>query len=331
MRGYIYDQAQGLNSLRNEFDPELMKSFKNWQHATLNFIKPLLASIENLNVYTHNKDVSKKKKEKIVRTEPFEQSQYDDEFLANFQKNLFTSQCFENSEELQVRAHHSNTYFRAGVLKPLMIPQSPNLSKIVNYSGSPMSPTSPASTFSDSDFINSWFSTDELSDSPYMTPNHSERLYNRGRRDSSDNPFHFDVKSRVKKGLAEQFNSIDLNSNGSGTSSEGQDGSVVDLNGIVECTDKLNEMYENEGHKIIYLIREISKLQLVDDFAVAINMIIFSIKVGKYGKLADIVGEFKILVQHVKSMMKNADDNKKCSLKAFVNAVESVLNRKAFE
>lgn len=284
-----------------------------------------------LNIHTLNKDHSKKKAERVYRTEPFEHKHYDEEFLENFQKDLFTPRCVENSEEIQLRNHHTNSYFRAGVLKPLMMPNGHS------SPFSPMSPMTPESTYTglnDSDLLNSWFSNDHLNESPIVSSANSERLYNRGRASlpgtpyegKDKNPFNFDVKPspRAKKGLISQFNSMEL---------QQKDGPCVsiDIDSLLENQEHLNDMYQGDAVKIIYLIREISKLPNVDDFALSINMMISSIKVGKYGKLADILGELKILVQQAKSLMKNADDTKKMSLKVFVSGLEGVMNRKAFE
>lgn len=348
MRGYIYDSSRELDGLRDEFDPEFISSFLEWQTATLKMIRPLISTIDMLNVHTQNKDASKKKKEKVMRSEPFEQKQYEEDFLEEFQKNLFTPQCVVNSEEIQLRNHHTNSYFRAGVLKPLMMPNGAPASPAPPPQSSPFSPysiTSPmtsessysASTFNDSDYLNTWFGNDDMNDKSPMVSAHtphtpSERLYNRGRgtpmsaRDSNDkNPFDFNVRpTRAKKGLVEQFNSMDFKNNDI-------DGMNIDIQTLLDNQEQVFKMYQGETDKIIYLLREIAKLPHVDDFALSINMMISSIKTGKYGKLADILGELKILIQHAKSLMKNAEDTKKAALKVFVSGLEGVMNRKAFD
>lgn len=336
MRGYIYDASTGLNPMRAEFDPDFIENFLEWQAATLKFMKPLVTTVDNLNVFTHNKDASKKKKEKCARPPPGHK-EYDAEFLENFQKQLFTPQCLDNSEELQLRTHHTKAYFRAGIMKPLMMPQNGG-----NMSSSVTSPMSPASQSScESDIMKSWFSNDDLQGSPIVKTPNSERLYNRGRLSltpetpnshsshSKENPFTFDVKSRVKKGLVDQFNSMELKS--SEKEEDAAERMKIDLNDILEMEEELTKMYRGDASKIIYLLREISKLPHVEDCAFWINMMISKIKVGKYGKIADILCEFKMLVQQAKSLMKNASESKKLLLKVFVSGLESVLGRKAFE
>jgi hypothetical protein len=216
---------------------------------------------------------------------------------------------------------------------PVVTPQSSPFSPI--SMSSPMTPESTYSNaFNDSDYVNSWFSSEDLSDySPMVASSNGDRLYNRGRlntplssRDVKDkNPFNFEVKNtRAKKGLVDQFNSMDFK-NGE------MEGMSIDIQSIVENQDQIFKLYQNETDKIIYLLKEIAKLPHVDDFALSINMMISSIKTGKYGKLADILGELKILIQHAKSLMKNAEDSKKMTLKIFVSGLEGVMNRKAFE
>lgn len=346
MRGYIYDSARELDHLRDNFDPELMNSFLEWQTATLKMVRPLINSVDMLNTYTQNKDISKKKKDKVAREEPLKEQHYEDEFLEDFQKTLFTPQCVANSEEIQLRNHHTNSYFRAGVLKPLMMPpngvSTPKTPFSPMSNDSPMSPESVytnSSSLNDSDLVNSLFSSEEMNDcSPMASSVNSERLYNRGRGSlpstplnsgeiKEKNPFHFQVKAtRAKKGLAEQFNSMELKNGGNDS-----DGLNIDIESILDNQEHLHMMYQGDALKIIYLLREIRKLPHVDDFALSINMMISSIKTGKYGKLADILGELKILIQHAKSLMKNADETKKISLKVFVGGLEGVMNRKAFE
>lgn len=332
IRGYIYDGSSGLNPLRAEYDPEFVESFLEWQASTLKFMKPLMATVDNLNVFTQNKDASKKKKEKTPRTQS-EPKQYDAEFLEKFQKELFTPQCLNNSEEVQLRTHHTNAYFRAGIMKPLMIPNNNNGTLSPAITTSPMSPASSC----ESDILKSWFSVEDLngSRSPIIKTPNSDRLYNRGRLglspdtpQSKENPFTFEVKSRAKKGLVEQFNSMELKSS---ESEEEADCVTIDLTEINEMQEEMTKMYKNEGLKIIYLLREIAKLPHADECAFWINMMISKIKVGQYGKIADILCEFKMLAQQAKSLMKNASESKKLKLKAFVTGLESVLGRKAFE
>lgn len=328
MRGYIYDSSQGLNPMREEFDPDFVESYLEWQASTLKFMKPLVATVDNLNVLSQNKDASKKKKERSPRPDT-EIKQYDAEFLEKFQRDLFTPKCLDNSEELQLRTHQTNAYFRAGIMKPLMMPNNGSSSPSI---ASPMSPVSSC----ESDILKSWFSVEDLQGSPIIkTPQSTERLYNRGRfgltpetPNSKENPFNFDVKSRAKKGLVDQFNSMELKSS---ESDEDSDRMKIDLNDILEMEDELTKMYRNDASKIIYLLSEITKLPHVENCAFWINMMISKIKIGQYGKIADILCEFKILVQQAKSMMKNASESKKLSLKVFVSGLESVLCRKAFE
>ena len=137
------------------------------------------------------------------------------------------------------------------------------------------------------------------------------------------NPFSFEFKNAcAKKGLTDQFNTMNVDE---------MTGMNIDVESLFENQEKLKLMYQNDAVKICYLFREISKLPHVDDFALSINMIISSIKIGKFGKLADILGELKILMMHAKSLMKNADDTKKLALKNFVAGLDGVINRKAFE
>lgn len=339
IRGYIYDNTRELDALRDEFDPDFIPNFLEWQQSTLKMIRPLINTIDLLNIHTQNKDSSKKKKEKVIPTELVEHKQYDKEFLEEFQKNLFTPQCVPNSEEIQLRNHHSNAYFRAGILKPIMLPKGSPATQQLAFSSMTNSPLTPeslysSSTYTDSEYLNSWFSNEDLNNlSPMVAENNQCRLYNRGRistpvsglANSDKNPFDFDVKpSRAKKGLVEQFNSMELKNGFS-------EDMNIDVQSLLDNQDELFKMYHADIDKIIYLLREIGKLPHVDDFALSINMMISSIKTGKFGKLADILGELKILIQHAKSLMKNAEEDKKTALKVFVSGLEGIINRKAFE
>jgi hypothetical protein len=225
LRGYVYDQTEGLNSLRSEFDPEFMDSFCEWQAATLKMTKSLMRSIEKLNVSVQMKSGVERIPQNSVFKRNDGASTYSEEFLETFQRTLFTPKCAPNSEEIQLRNHHSRAYFRAGVLKPLMID---------NNGGGSFQVPSPGSTYADSatmtpsptaDELFSWWATSpaEMQSSPGMQPIGSgsgmtERLYNRGKNSpmtpetsSNVNPFDFSVPSHAKKTLLDQFNSIDIN------------------------------------------------------------------------------------------------------------------------
>lgn len=338
MRGYIFDSSKGLDEYREIFDPEFIEKFLEWQEATLKFINPLISTVENLNLYSQNKDLSKMKKDKPIRNEnAFDKSKCDEKFLETFQKSLFSPHCLSdsNSVEIQLQSHKNNSYFRAGVLKPLMISHT-SLSSM----GSPLSPQSP----SDNDLMSKmWLSMDDLDHSPIIpTMNLSaERLYNRGRSNSfacasatfesyDRNPFDFNkpnvrsVGNGVKKGLVDQFNSMELNN-------EIPKQLDIEIKSVLEMESELSKMYKNDTSKIIYLLHEINKLPNVGECAFWINMMIQKIKIGQYGNIADILCEMKILMNQAKSMMKDADDQKKLGLKAFVNDIESIMSRKAFE
>lgn len=221
LRGYVYDQTEGLDELRNEFDANYIESFAEWQSATLKMMKSLMRTVENLNISAQFKSGSGdgKRNESFFKKDE-EKNVYSKEFLETFQKTLFTPRCAANSEEIQIRNHHSRAYFRAGVLKPLMIDNS----QITVQSPSPGSAYYSASTPSPStgltDDLFDWWSSSDVNNSPFMPvgSGYSERLYNRGSKSSSlpttpseiENPFDFSIGNRVKKTLLGQFNSTTI-------------------------------------------------------------------------------------------------------------------------
>ncbi|KAG5674877.1 hypothetical protein PVAND_004822 [Polypedilum vanderplanki] len=213
LRGYVYDQTEGLDNLRSDFDEDYLESFAEWQSATLRMMKSLMRTVENLNTSAQYKSGVGDgiRKESLFKSE--DKKTYSNEFLETFQKTLFTPQCAPNSEEIQIRNHHSRAYFRAGVLKPLMI-DAKRLSNMTLYDD--LATPSPGSAFntatpSPNDDCFNWWSP--VCDNESALPsNDSDRLYNRGKSapilNTPENPFDFTVGSRAKKTLIDQFNSV---------------------------------------------------------------------------------------------------------------------------
>lgn len=331
MRGYIYDKNKGLDELRKDYDPNFSASFIEWQEATLKMMKALMGTVENFDVLAHNKSGNKNKKKEVYVDSNSEIKQYDKEFLKNFQNELFSPKSAENSEEVQIRTHQTNAYFRAGYLKPLQIDS--------RYSrSSSMEPTTPA-TPSTTDPFN-WMSYEDLNDSPFNSTSSgsSGRLYNRKSHslpatpmDRHVNNFDSSFKSRAKKDLSSKFNSMAGFNRDIEAELEQEFGKLeinIDENDSEE--KRLEKMYKQDSSKIIYLINEVSKLSYDDSFTVCINLIVENIKNGKYSNLNSILDEFKILIKHAKGLIENACDDKS-ALKKFVASLEAIINRKAFE
>jgi hypothetical protein len=217
LRGYVYDQTEGLDTLRSEFDEDYIESFAEWQSATLKMMKSLLRTVGNLNQSAQFKSGNgngMRQDLPLFNTEHEQTNSYSKDFLDTFQKTLFTPRCAPNSEEIQIRNHHSRAYFRAGVLKPLLIDNSS--SQFGTQSQSPgsayASAATPASASSNNDEFFNWWSP--VVENPLSSGSgYSERLYNRGKSGSTPstpnepgNPFDFSAGSRVKKTLLEEFN-----------------------------------------------------------------------------------------------------------------------------
>jgi len=233
MRGYIYDKSKGLDDLRKDYDPNFADSFIEWQEATLKMMKALMGTVENFDVLTQNKSGNKEKKKEVYVDVDSETKQYDKEFLETFQKDLFSPKSAENSEELQIRNHKTNAYFRSGYLKPLQIGSQ--------YSpSSSMEPTTPA-TPSTADPLN-WMSYEDLNDSQYNSAStgSSGRLYNRKSfslpgtpLEQHGTPFDSSFKSRTKKNLSLSCNrdnvaELDKQFNNLAVTPNEQDGSPFD-------------------------------------------------------------------------------------------------------
>jgi hypothetical protein len=332
MRGYIYDKSKGLDDLRKDYDPNFSDSFIEWQEATLKMMKALMGSVENFDVLAQNKSGNKEKKKEVYVDVESETKQYDKEFLENFQKELFSPKSAENSEEVQIRNHRTNAYFRSGYLKPLQIdPQYSPSSSL-----EPATPATPSST----DPLQ-WMSYEDLNDSPFNSAStgSSGRLYNRKSfslpgtpMDQSGAPFDSSFKPRARKDLSSKFNSMAGFHRDIEAELDKQFGKLdinIDENDNEE--KRLEKMYKKDSSKVVYLINEVSKLSYDDSFTVCINLIVENIKNGKYSDLNSILDEFKILVKHAKSLTENTNNDDKTSLKKFVSTLEAIINRKAFE
>ncbi|XP_070497065.1 protein mitoshell [Chironomus tepperi] len=330
MRGYIYDKSKGLDDLRKDYDPNFCESFIEWQEATLKMMKALMGTVENFDVLTQNKSGNVNKKKEVYVDKDAETKQYSKEFLEKFQKELFSPKSAENSEEVQIRTHQTNAYFRSGYLKPLQIDSQYSLS-------SSMEPTTPVTPSSDP--LN-WMSYEDLNDSPFTSAStaSSGRLYNRKSYSLPTTPmdhhvksFDLSFKSRAKKDLSSKFNSMGGYNRDIEAELEQEFGKLeinIDVNDDENM--RLEKMYKKDSSKVIYLINEVSKLSYDDSFTVCINLIVDNIKNGKYSNLNSILDEFKILLKHAKGLIENANDDK-TSLKKFVAALEAIINRKAFE
>ncbi|KAL7043997.1 hypothetical protein ACKWTF_001735 [Chironomus riparius] len=335
MRGYIYDKSKGLDDLRKDYDPNFSASFIEWQEATLKMMKAMMGTVENFDVMAQNKSGNKNKKKEIYVESDSELKQHDKEFLESFQKELFSPKSAENSEEVQIRSHQTNAYFRSGYLKPLQIDSQSQYSV-----SSSMEPTTPATP---NDLLN-WMSYEDLNDSPFNSASTSSsgRLYNRksyslpatpmDNHNHRGNLFDSSFKSRAKKDLSSKFNSMSGFNRDIEAELEKEFGRL-DINNIDENDDeekRLEKMYKKDSSKVTYLINEVTKLSYDDSFTVCINLIVDKIKNGKCSNLDSILDEFKILVKHAKGLIENSDDDK-TSLKKFVTALEAITSRKAFE
>lgn len=216
LRGYVYDQTEGLDRLRCEFDADFADNFSEWQMSTLKMLTSLMRTVENLNNVSQQKSGSERMQTESFFKKKEVEEVYSKEFLEAFQKNLFKPRCAPNSEEIQLRNHHSRAYFRAGLLKPLLINNGYQNSSLPDSPGSVFTETTPPSSSAD-DAFNWWNSEDLSGGHSFMNVAQngaSGRLYNRKSNSLPNTPnnedfFDFSVNPRAKKALLETFNSVE--------------------------------------------------------------------------------------------------------------------------
>jgi hypothetical protein len=345
LRDYIYDGADEMNKLRGEFDPQFVQSFYDWQGSTLLMIKGLLSSIENLEIQNARSGGTDEKRVKQFYSSHIEQKEpLQREFLEKFQSELFSPNIAENSEEIQIRAHHGNLYFRAGVLKPLLIDNppmqtSPNSSSSISSPSTPLSSEdgySPNSSLSDSF---NWLNYEnDIANSPILNggDENAERLFNRRMitkqrqqqhsmkdyHDHDGNTVSENVFERAfKKCLNENFNEAKTEKYKSAECMEIDNGKMIEIKVDEEL---LKTKYGSEYYKINYLLSEVFKIPKVECFSACISMIINNMNKGMYASVGDVLCDFKDLKQIL--IASNRDD-----AKMFINELEHVLQRKAFQ
>lgn len=117
LRGYVYNQADGLDRIKGSIDPNLNSAFLEWQESTRKLTDSLVKSYVSLDHLVQNQRSPREHREQ--QEESPSSPIYDANFLNELNRKLFDPYTIENSEEAQRMHSENGTYFKSAIYMPL--------------------------------------------------------------------------------------------------------------------------------------------------------------------------------------------------------------------